>query len=301
MHAQIQAFLASLESQPAYSSSTRLAYKRDLQHFYQFLEVELQRPPGLPDLTASSILHFLDACQKEGWSSATVLRRKAALKHFVRYLVRESALPGDPFRDPLLSSYRIHLPSEMSQEPGTLTDEQIRQLFAALERSSRPLIQRDCGILALLLEVGMPVSQLVALDVEDVEVQSCQLRLKSQGDEKEDIWISLGSAAEPVLIYLREGRVDLNPTIHEKALFISQTGARMSRQGIWQMLRLLGDKAGLKITLSPRLLRHTTAYRMVRQGRNIGELQTYMGHSNPLSTQALIRRLLAKPDSDRNE
>jgi integrase/recombinase XerD len=301
MQAQIQAFLASLESQPAYSSSTRLAYKRDLQHYYQYLEDELKRPPGLPDLTASSILHFLDVCQKEGWSSATALRRKAALKQFVRYLVREGAFPADPFQDPQLSAYRIPGLADASQEPGSLTDEQIRQIYIALERSSRPLVQRDCGILALLLEVGMPVSQLIALNIDDVEVHTGRLRLNRQGDEKEEIWIPLGNAAEPVLTYLREGRVDLHPTIHEKALFISQTGARMSRQGVWQMLRQLGDKAGLGITLSPRLLRHTTAYRMVHQGRNVDELQTYMGHSNPLSTQALIRRLLAKPDSDRNE
>lgn len=302
MQAQIQAFLASLESQPAYSSSTRVAYKRDLQHYYQSLEVALQRPPALPDFTASSIMRFLKTCQKEGWSSATTLRRKAALKQFAGYLLREQMILADPFQDPELISFRVLSPTETRPEPDLLSDDQVRRLQEALERSPRPLVRRDCSILALLLEVGMPVSQLIALNVEDVDIPSGRLRIKSlEVEEREEAWIPLGNATGPVIAYLREGRVDLNPGANEKALLISQTGSRMSRQGVWQMLHQLGAKAGLEITLSPRLLRHTAAYRMARQGRNMDELQIYMGHSNPLSTQALVRRLRSKTEEDKEK
>ena len=91
---------------------------------------------------------------------------------------------------------------------------------------------------------------------------------------------------------MKEGRPELNYQINEPALFISQTGGRMSRQGVWQALRQWGQKASLPIPLSPRLLRHTAVIRMVHSGRTPAEIQVLLGHSNPLSTQALLRRLM---------
>jgi integrase/recombinase XerD len=91
--------------------------------------------------------------------------------------------------------------------------------------------------------------------------------------------------------YLLEGRPELNHRADEKALFISQMDGRMSRQGIWQVLRHWGGMVKPPILLSPRLVRHTAALRMAQTGRTIAEIQSLLGHRNPLSTRALLRRL----------
>jgi integrase/recombinase XerD len=101
----------------------------------------------------------------------------------------------------------------------------------------------------------------------------------------------MGSAARIIDIYLKIGRPELNRSIDEPALFISQVGTRMSRQSAWQVLRHWGELAELPVTLSPRLLRHTAALRMTHASRPISEIQMLLGHSNPLSTQALLHRL----------
>jgi site-specific recombinase XerD len=92
---------------------------------------------------------------------------------------------------------------------------------------------------------------------------------------------------------LEEARPELNTHTEEQAFFISQMDGRMSRQGIWQILRHWGWRHEPPILLSPRLVRHTAALRMARADRPLQEIQSLMGHSNPLSTQALIRRLEA--------
>jgi integrase/recombinase XerD len=90
---------------------------------------------------------------------------------------------------------------------------------------------------------------------------------------------------------MQEGRPNLNSAPDDPALFISQSGARMSRQSIWQVLRQMGKAAQLPVTLTPRLVRHTAALNMVRAGRPLPEIQALLGHSNALSTQALLQRL----------
>ena len=109
----------------------------------------------------------------------------------------------------------------------------------------------------------------------------------------EDEWLPLGKATPYLDRYFQDGRPDLNHEPNEPALFISQMDGRMSRQGIWQILRYWGRLLTPPVILSPRLVRHTAALRMSRNGRSLSEIQALLGHSNPLSTQALLRRLEA--------
>lgn len=289
MEGLVSAFLDYLESQLTYSSSTRLAYQNDLRCFLAFLEKQIEREPGPNDFTPGQAAAFLSAEREAGRRPSTLLRRRASLRRFAAFLSECDVEWGAHFKAGAgLIDQAIAEPSPV-QRPRYLNEAQVASLWQSLEESPRPRTRRDQAILALLLECGLTVGTLIALDVSDVETAKATLCLSSNPGAR--VWVPLGTAAEPMERYLLEGRPELNYQPDEPALFISQTGGRMSRQGVWQVLRQWGHKASLPVTLSPRMARHTAAYRLAHSGRPLSEVQLLLGHTNPLSTQALLRRL----------
>lgn len=289
MEGLVSAFLVYLETQSTYSSSTRLAYQNDLRCFLAYLKQQLERGPESSDFTPAQIASFLSAEREAGRRPSTLLRRRASLRRFAAFLGESDVEWGTHFKaEAGLIDEAIAEPSPL-QRPRCLTEEQVASLQRLLEASPRPRSRRDEAILGLLLECGLTVGTLIALNLEDLDSKNCSLRIYPE--VKSGKWVPLGAAAEPMERYLNEGRPELNYHPDEPALFISQTGGRMSRQGVWQVLRQWGHKARLPVTLSPRLARHTAAYRLAHSGRPIAEVQALLGHTNPLSTQALLRRL----------
>ena len=285
---EIQAFLASLESLPSYSEGTRAAYASDLRIFLEHLRHSLDRLPVLDDFNSAQVTCFLEAEYKDGRQHSTLLRRRATLLCFERYLLSVGILDDVRLKE---EGFSIDLPcvSQIKETPVCLTDEQVICLLSILEQSPRPLARRDYAILAVLVETGFSASAIRAVNLSELDLRAHKIHLKSSADE--DCWLPLGNAQGPVELYLKEGRPELNHLPDEPALFISQNGVRMSRQSIWQVMRHWGKAAGLPVLLSPRVIRHTAARRMVRAGRSIPEIQILLGHSNPLSTLALLNRL----------
>jgi integrase/recombinase XerD len=297
MERQVRDFLDDLEAQLTYSDSTRLAYLNDLQCYLDYLELTLNRKPRLADFNARSVAGFLDTERESGKRPSTLLRRRASLRNFANYMRRHFEDWDERFEN------ESHLIDEAVAVPVTatrphyLTEHQIQALWRVLGASKRPRSRRDQAILALLLECGLTVGSLVSLNLSDIDLKSGQLHLPSNSEQL--VWVPLRDALEPIQSYLKEGRPELNYRAHEPALFISQTGGRMTRQGVWQVLRQWGHKANLPVTLSPRLARHTAAYRLVSSKRPVKEIQSLLGHTNPLSTQALLRRLA--PDENEED
>jgi integrase/recombinase XerD len=290
MKTQINAFLDSLDqAQNDYSESTRMAYASDLRVFSNFLENSLMRSPGLEDLNLDRVLDFLDSERHSGLKQSTLIRRRATLRRFTSFL-HEAGLIDNNFlaedSDPI-NEMISSVPA--SKSAPCLTDSQVKQLATLIAGSNRPRARRDQAILKLLLETGLSVGTLVDLNLSDLDLNNGRLHLTLENGE--DLWLSLGDATEALENYLHQGRADLNHEPNEPALFISQMNGRMSRQGIWQILRYWGRKIAPPMTLSPRLVRHTAVVRMVQAGRAIDEIQALLGHTNPLSTQALLRRL----------
>lgn len=296
MEEQVRAFLASLETQLAYSPSTRLAYDNDLRCFVEYLQGSLGHPPLLSDFNARQVAAFLETERQAGRRPSTLLRRRASLRRFARFLRQSNAEWVDTLgTEGHLIDAAIASDGD-AQKPRYLTDEQISALWAVLEASPRPRARRDQAILALLLESGLTVGTLIALNVQDVDLHTGRLRLCLETGV--EFWLRLDRAEELLARYLREGRPELNYRPDEPALFISQTGGRMSRQGVWQVLRQWGNRANLPLTLSPRLARHTAAVQLAQSKRPLTEIQALLGHSNPLSTQALLRRLLTGDEEE---
>ncbi len=289
MQAEIRAFLASLDAQPSYSTSTRLAYANDLARFYHYLQRTLQRSPQLSDIDPQSIASFLDSEKLNGKRSATLLRRKAALRLFMAFLSK-NGYPLSPLAiDGWLAG--ISFPSRPQAALPYLATEQVQNLMQTIEHEQRPIARRDSAILALLLHTGITVSKLISLDLTDVNLYTGNLHLSNAHGEP--YWHPLDSAARYLDRYIKEGRPDLNPFPGETALFISQIGSRLTRQSVWQILRHWGTVTQASIPITPRLIRNTAALQLRRSGLPISRIQALLGHSNPLSTQALLHRLEA--------
>ena len=291
METEINAFLVSLQAEPAYSESTQLAYANDLRVFLLYLKGMSDQPPTVSDLNSQQVTGFLEAERNLGRRRNTLIRRLATLKYFQEYLVDQRLVSSKSFsvKDEDIQGVISGIP--ISQPLQCLTQEQIGALLALLDASLRPRALRDRAMLLLLLETGLSVGDLTALDLTDLDLRAGKFHVNLAG--KGDLWLSMGEAQNAVAEYLYDGRPDLLHHLGEPALFISQMDGRLSRQGVWQILNHWGHMANPAITVSPRVLRHTAALRMSRAGLSDAEIQVRLGHRNPLSTRALIRRLEA--------
>lgn len=291
METEIYSFLDSLETEQKYSESTRLAYANDLRVFLRYLKATLAQIPTVTDLNNPRVTAFIESERRQGRRRNTLVRRLATLKYFSEYLVQEGLLSPESFsvKDDNIQQVISDVPVNIPQQ--CLNQEQIQALLTLMESSSRPRALRDRAILMLLLETGLSVRDLTDLDLTDLDLRAGRFHVNLVG--KGDLWLSMGEAKIAVEDYLHEGRSDLLHKPGEPALFISQMDGRLSRQGVWQILNHWGQMANPSITLSPRVLRHTAALRMSMNGLSNAEIQVRLGHRNPLSTRALIRRLEA--------
>ena len=289
MELQVNAFLASLEASPACSRSTRLAYASDLRVFLDFLQETLERQPQLTDLNMSRVMSFLEAERREGRKRSTLSRRLATLRKFNLFLSTAGLITGVPFvpGSGLANQPDASLISHTEQP--FLTRDQIERLFILIGTSPRPRALRDQALLILMAEIGLSVGSVAALDLTDLDLRARRLRLLRPNGE--DVWVPLGVAYSIVERYVKEARPDLNHRQDEPALFISQLDGRLSRQGIWQILQAWGKLLDPPLKISPRRVRHTAAIRMARSDRPLSEIQAVLGHRNPFSTRALLRRL----------
>jgi integrase/recombinase XerD len=289
LETEIRDFLASLVSQSTYSDSTRAAYASDVRIFFEYLRTTLHRIPQVSDFTPEQVAAFFLSEQNLGRQASTLLRRRAALQRFEKFLLSKNILMEARLKEEQFSFEQENLSPDNPDERTVLTEVEVNYLLTALKASPRILVRRDHAILSLLLETGLSVTSLIALNLSDLDLRSDRLRLVDAIGE--DCWLSLGAASRSVECFVNEGRPELHPSPDEPALFVSQNGSRMSRQSVWQVLRHWGKTAGLEGTLSPRLARHTAALRLVKSGRPIAEIRVLLGHRNPISTQALLQRL----------
>ncbi len=279
-----------LSAEFGYSDSTLMAYRGDVALFLD--HVAARRLDALQNLqfTREDVLSFLRSEAQIGRRVATLNRRLASLKVFEKFLedvfgVSAKFVPPDKDSEvaQILSSGRP------SSAPNCLTTDQINRLWEVLLASPRRQAVRDLALISLMLEWGFSVNLLLSLEIYDVDLKSHTLWTPSLGDTGAG-W-KLEYSFAPLARYLLRGRDELSPHEGETHLFISQQGRALSRQSIWHALRKWGREAKLEVILTPRLLRNTAVYRMMKNGISPKTIGMALGHLNPLSTHLLLRRL----------
>ncbi len=269
----IQAYENYLTKVKQASTNTIASYMRDIRQFDLWLHQDEDR--GVIDAEQVNISEYFDHLRTDGRSSASISRMLASLKNFYQYLVSSGFLEKSPVTD-------IHVERGQKKLPQILTGREIELLL------SQPVCVdakgfRDKAMLEVMYATGIRVSELIDLDLDDVNLDLGVIKCSST---KKSRAIPLYPAALRALsVYIREIRAAMLAIPDEPALFVNISGNRMSRQGFWKILKHYQDTARIDKEITPHTLRHSFAVHLLENGADLGSLQELMGHSDISSTQ----------------
>ena len=266
-------FLRYLAVERGLSANTQEAYGGDLKRFQEFL-----RPSRVPLRRArrQDLQAHIRSLRQAGLSPKSVARALNTLRMFYRFLLAEGEVLQNPTSD-------LDAPRTWKSLPRFLTFEEVERLLAAPD-PSRHLGLRDLAMLEVLYATGIRVSELISLKLEDINLPVGYLTCMGKGS-KERI-VPLGrKALERLEQYLKEARGTLVRRGTSPYLFTNRSGAKMSRQGFWKLLKAHGRTAGIKRRLSPHVLRHSFATHLLEHGADLRAVQMMLGHADISTTQ----------------
>ena len=298
MRRDVDRFLRVLEAERGFSHNTVVAYRNDLYQFVGFLangagsEHDMADvgdcAPTLPEwanLTDGHLNDYLRLLHERSYATSTVARKTAAIKSFFQYLHREGLMGEDP-------SARMSPPRVDKYTPRAISASEVHRLLEQPcgrrgERATRPEALRDRAMLETLYATGMRVSELVALDVGDVELDSGCVRCGSTAVRERQLPLR-ESAVNSLGCYLSDARPILECRDTD-ALFLNHRGRRLTRQGFWLILKSYAHQAQIE-GVTPHTLRHTFATHAIREGTELRLVQHLLGHVS-ISTTQVYRRL----------
>lgn len=255
------------------SANTVASYLRDIRQFSAWLS-ETQGI-NIADAQQLNINGYMDHLRLEGRSGATLTRNIASLKNFYAYLVSSGFIEENPVND-------IHVERGEKKLPQILSSREIELLLAQPACTDAKGI-RDKAMLEVMYATGIRVTELISLDLEDVNLELGLIRCS---DARKSRSIPLYPAALKALYtYLRDVRSGMVADRGEHALFVNVNGSRMSRQGFWKILKSYQSSAHITKEITPHTLRHSFAVHLLENGADLDSLQELLGHSDISSTQ----------------
>lgn len=270
----INKYLEYINKEKGVSPNTLDAYTRDLEQFYQYmLSINVT---DLTRVNKTVIITYLLYLQKNGRASSTISRNLASIRGFYQYLLNNNLIQEDPTLD-------LQSPKPKRKVPHILTVEEIDCLLSQPKLNGFKGI-RDKAMLELLYGTGIRVSELVALDMEDIDLQSKHLVLK--GDRGKERLVPFGETAfEYLFNYIQEYRSKVLQNKEEKAVFLNFAGKRLTRQGFWKIIRTYAKESKIDKNITPQTLRHSFAAHLLQNGADLGTVQKLLGHSDISTTQ----------------
>lgn len=264
------------------SLNTVESYKRDVTQYISYLD-----GTGVTDIsstTKTTVLSYLLYLQKEGRASSTVSRTLASLRSYYLFMMQNGVVKSN------LTS-NLEAPHVEKKIPKILSGEEVELLLEQPKNCDNKGI-RDKAMLELLYATGIRVSELINLDVSDVNVPMSFVRCK--GGKKERI-IPMGHQAKDALEnYINNVRKYMVKDENETALFVNCSGARLSRQGFWKLIKYYQHIAGIETDITPHTLRHSFAAHLLENGADLHSIQEMMGHADISSTQVYSRMMNSK-------
>ena len=255
------------------SRNTVESYKRDITHYIVYLEEHDHI--DLTAATAQTVTAYLDALRHNGKAASTISRAAASLKSFYTFIMRNGIIKENP-------TTAIESPKPEKKLPNILSADEVERLLSA------PLLDdykglRDKAMLELLYATGIRVSELINLNLNDVNIPMNFIRCRGARKER---MIPIGhTAAEAVSAYIDNARIHLVRSMGETALFVNIAGVRLSRQGFWKIIKHYGKEAKINSPLTPHTLRHSFAAHLIRNGADLESIKEMMGHADISSTQ----------------
>lgn len=282
MKDRIQGFLDFLKIEKGYADNTIAAYQNDLNQFYQHLHAGDSNLGDWAKVKKKSVIAYIDALKNGGeYASSTVARKVAAIKSFFHFLVAEGDLSEDP-------TVALEPPKVKKRLPKAISPTEIERLLHAPTGQTGPKAQRDLALLEMLYASGMRVTELVSLNVADIDFagQNSKVRVKGKRSNAKEREIPIiGDALKVLKTYVENGREQLLQDPNEGAVFLNNRGQRLTRQGLWLIIKYYVDAVGISAEVTPHTLRHSFAAHKLSQGKSLQDIQKLLGHANISTTQ----------------
>jgi integrase/recombinase XerD len=274
--ASITSFLTHVRVEKGLSVNTISAYRRDLVKFDEFAK---KTKLTLESVSRDDLVDFLASLYRQKLESRTVARHLVTLRNFFRFAQVQGLRAEDP-------SLNLESPKIRKSLPGYLKLEEVEKLLAQPDEKT-PMGLRDRAMLEVLYSTGLRVSELISLRVMDLDRSAGFVRCIGKGD-KERI-VPIGKKALALVDrYLRDARpklVSKGKQVSGTSLFINRRGGNLSRVGVWKILSGYGRRAGMRVALTPHMLRHSFATHLLERGADLRSVQLMLGHSDISTTQ----------------
>jgi integrase/recombinase XerD len=268
----IDGFIDSIWLERGLSQNTLSAYRQDLSNFSNWLN-----PVNLENADKVSLLDYLAYRLKEGYSSRSTARSLSSLRAFYAYLVSKSLINENP-------TSKIQSPKLGHSLPKVLSEEDVEKLIKAPD-TKVPLGLRDRAMLELLYACGLRISELINLDILNLNIRQGVVKVIGKGGKER--LVPMGEQAlDWISDYLAYGREQLEVDGKKTSLlFLSNRGTGMTRQTFWYRIKLYANKSGVDQSLSPHTLRHAFATHLINHGADLRTVQLLLGHTSLSTTQ----------------
>ncbi|TNJ67373.1 site-specific tyrosine recombinase XerD [Paenibacillus hemerocallicola] len=275
MKRHLHNFIHYLTVERGLAHNTLESYERDLIHYLGYIDKQGVR--SLEETGKFHIVQYLQELKQLGRAPATLSRNIVSIRAFYQYLVRERLIVQDP-------SVHMETPKLEKRLPKVLTVEEVERLLDAQETTAAAGM-RDKAMLELLYATGIRVSELISLNVGDVNIEMGFIHCTGKGS-KERI-VPLGRIAAVWLSqYIESARLHLlRQEKSEEALFINHLGTRLTRQGFWKIMKRYAREAGIDKEITPHTLRHSFATHLLENGADLRSVQEMLGHADISTTQ----------------
>ncbi|HEY8350402.1 MAG TPA: site-specific tyrosine recombinase XerD [Clostridiales bacterium] len=273
MEALVQEFVDFLEKDKRLSLNTLQSYRRDIEQYFSYLhEINLH---NIANTNKTTVITYLLYLQKKGRATSTISRNLASIRSFYQYISKCKLIDHDPTAE-------LESPKVEKKLPQILSPEEVELL---LEQPQCVDLKgyRDKAMLELLYATGIRVSELIQLDIDDLNIDMAYIRCCKGTRER---MIPIGSMAINALKeYLSKSRPLLVQNEDEKALFVNINGSRLTRQGFWKIIKQYKNQAKISKDITPHTLRHSFAAHLLENGADLRSIQEMLGHSDISSTQ----------------
>ena len=282
INSQLNSYFSYLKDIKKSSDNTLQAYRRDLQKFVEYAAVE--NINDFSEVDYDVVCDFKAHLSSNGLSSPSVSRTLSSMRGLFQFLISIGVCENNPAKS-------VHNDKIEKKELMVLSSKEVEALLSQPNTNDLKGI-RDKAMLEVLYATGIKVSELIGLDLDDVNLQLSFIRCGSEDKER---FIPIYPLALKSLVnYVEKSRKLLVSDSREKALFVNVTGERMTRQGFWKILKAYTKSANITKPITPHTLRHSFAAHLLENGADIHDIQVILGHSDIASTQRYAQYLKEK-------
>ncbi len=276
MEKQISSFLEFIKEDKKLSDNTLQSYRRDIVQLEEYMN---ENKLSYQKVTEEDMRRYFSYLQQTGKKTSTISRNVASIRSFYQFLVRNKKIKKDP-------TEKIQSPKVEKKAPSVLTSSEIELLLEQPKNIDLKGI-RDKAMLEFAYATGMRVSEIISLNIEDVNLKDGLVNCKTSARQRK---IPLGSLSLRALAdYIENSRPILIKDESVTALFVNTNGKRLTRQGFWKIVRYYKEQAHITKDITPHVLRHSFATHLLQNGADLKSIQTMLGHSDISSTQVYMQ------------